>query len=303
MTLRIIAFMLLLLLMVIGVVRWFHLPFDIFLTFVLALLGSIIALFAHYRFIGRLRSSDRISRALVHLAFWRPLLPREVYFQLQTQLVIESGDDEAAKKAIDRADQNGLDPVYLSGLLADLDRRQNRALKAEQVLLHSLETTPPGVLRTGLLCQLVRLYALDLPSPKHFKTSEELLDEAEEYVSNDAHKGLLQAIRGELAAAQNKHEEAVEQLQAGLKTLLHIDEEEKKNAGFFARLKRLIAQMTYTEHDEHQYPLFAEFQLALGDAWKAQGDKENARIAYEYGLQLCKQPFVAKQLQKALSRL
>ena len=303
---RLLLFLFVTMLAVFATVKGFRLPIDGLLAFFVILMPLVMAIFAHYRYVGRLRTSGKFSRALRHLLFWRLLLPRDAYLQLRIQILIESGDIDAAKAAIDKAESQGLDFAYIGGFRADLSRRQGHYRHAKDHLEHTLDITPPGLLRAGLLTQLARLYAVFFTTEENLERAEELLLEAEEFIKGPPHEQLIRVVRGELRLAQEEYEEAEEMLRSSLDYLLKDDdgsfdpEAKKPQRSISQRLMQLFAWLTYSQNDEHQHPFYAELCLSLGKVYEKLSKHEVARRCFERGLELSQQAFVARSLEKAL---
>jgi tetratricopeptide (TPR) repeat protein len=291
----------------VGLLQFLQFKADGILLFVFVLMPLVMLIFAHYRRIGRLRTLGMYKQALWHLRWWWLLLPGEAYHQLRVSILVESGDKDEAAKAIAAAEGRLAAPC-LFGFRAELARRLGAYREAETQLKLGLEEVPPGVLRTGLLAQLSRLYCLHFREPRMQQEAERMLEEAAGYVSADAHKLLLAAVRGELLYARKEYKTAASQLESALDGLLASTVRKRpEGGGLFGALayvaSSLFAQLTYTQQDEHQFPLFAEFCLTLGRVYEKLKEKDKARATYRKGLSLSKQPFVAEPLESALKRL
>lgn len=308
MGIRIVLFFLAVFLGFVGLMKAIHFPVDGILTFLFVLMPIVVGLFAHYRRIGRLRTLGLFDRALWHLRFWRILLPREAYIQLRLSILVEGGERDTVLKAIEEADGIIAAP-FLFGFCAEMERRNGAFKEAEVQLKLALEDTPPGILRTGILAQLSRLYAVFFPTHKKLlKEAEAMLDEAQEYVSEDVHVHLIEAIRGELAYAQKHPTQAVQLLESNLELLMDspsgiVGEDASFLQRVGAAFQSLFAQLTYSQQDEHQFPLYAELYVSLGHAWKALKQREKARAAYQKGASLCKQPFISERIEEAIEAL
>lgn len=309
MTLRIFLFITLLFIGVTSLAQWLQWPIDGFLAALLVSALGVILTFAHYRHIGRQRSRGNTHSALRHLWWWQLLLPGETYHQLRLQILVESEDPEAARQAIAQAQtKNLLDLAFITGFRAEVERRMGHYQAAESALIEGLRHTPPGLLRAGLQSQLARLYIHHITSSKTLETAESLLEEADTFVDTHVHSLLIQAIRGELYLAQKDPNQAAQLLQHSLDQLLASHPPPpgiRVSWWVFLRyfFQGLLAQLTYSQQDEHQNPFYAELCLSLGKAYLACRNSEKAKQAIQCGLSLCQQPFIyqpLRELQRSL---
>lgn len=284
-----------------------RLPIDGLLLGILLLLPMVMGVFAHYRYIGRLRSRGHFASARRHLMLWRFLLPWESYLRMKIELAIEEGDETTARKLIQQGHDQGMEPAFLWGLEADLERRMGSAKRASVILEEALESTPPSLLRAGLLAQQARLLALSFSDQDALRRADIALGQAEEITSGPPYRYLLDAIRGEIALARKEYRRASAMLQENLEALVEtarIAEAGRKDLPVHRRISRraseLFAIVTYSQQDEHQYPFFAELYLSLARACMGRKEPTEARLFASRGLALCAQPFVAKPLEKVL---
>jgi tetratricopeptide (TPR) repeat protein len=284
-------------------------PIDGFLTALLLSSLLIILLFAHYRFIGKLRALGQNSRALRHLWLWLLFLPEESYNQLRLQILIEGDDHQLALQQIDEAEKiSRIDPAFIAGFRAEIARRKGRYREAESLLLAALEVTPPGVLRTGLCAQIARLYIHNLNNKKILPNAEKWLNEAEEYALTETHTLILQAVRGELLLAQQEPDKGRSLLRESLDNLLsHHPPAPMLSLSWPARMwylcKSLVDQFISGQQDEHQNPFYAELCLSLGKAYANNNQPDDARTYLYCGLSLCQQTFIAQPLRDVLNTL
>ena len=230
----------------------------------------------------------------------------ETYHQLRLQILVESEDPDRARQALDEAEQyNYLDLAFTKGFRAELERRLGNYKRAKVILHEGMDHTPPGLLKAGLYAQLVRLYVHHMPTQKHWRESETLLDEADEFVDTHVHSLLLKAVRGELLYALEDYKESVTLLREALDELL-ADHPPPPGAkvSFFSQishfLQGLFAQLTYSQQDEHQNPFYAELCHTLGKVYLKLNDRENALLFLHTGLSLCQQPFIHGPLEETL---
>lgn len=286
-----------------------RLPIDGLLLGILLLFPMVMAVFAHYRYIGKLRSQGRFRSARRHLLFWRLLLPYEAYLRMQTELAIEEADEALARRLIQKARDTGMEAAFVWGMEADLERRLGHPQRARDILDEALEHVPPSLLRAGLLAQKARLFALCFPNQDALRQADLALSEAEEITSGPPHRYILDAIRGEIALARNEYRRASSLLQENLEALVEsarISEAARKDLPLHRRISRkasaFFAALTYSQQDEHQYPFFAELYLSLARACLGRKEPEIAHNFAKRGLSFCSQPFVAHPLQAILSQ-
>lgn len=304
MTIRILLFLIVSFVGLIWTLRAMQIPVDGFLAFLFFLVPLVLLLFAHYRWIGRLRTLGLAPRALWHLGLWRLLLPSEAYWQMKLSILVEGNDPQAAREAIEKAEAH-LPPPFLLGFHAELSRREGNQEEALNYLELALEETPPGLLRTGILAQMSRLL-LQQGRKSQLGRVEEMLEEAGRYVTADEHKRLLAAIEGELFLKQGRMQKAAEALQTSLDSLVSTTPPPTSDSLLDRMgwsIQYWFAQLTYSQQDEHQFPLYAEFYLSLGRAYEGLGEREKALDALRKGLSLCKQPFVEAPIESALKSL
>ncbi len=286
-----------------------RLPIDGLLLGILLLFPMVMAVFAHYRYIGKLRSQGRFRSARRHLLFWRLLLPYEAYLRMQTELAIEEADEALARRLIQKSRDTGTEAAFVWGMEADLERRLGHPQRARDILDEALEHVPPSLLRAGLLAQKARLFALCFPNQDALRQADLALSEAEEITSGPPHRYILDAIRGEIALARNEYRRASSLLQENLEALVEsarISEAARKDLPLHRRISRkasaFFAALTYSQQDEHQYPFFAELYLSLARACLGRKEPEIAHNFAKRGLSFCSQPFVAHPLQAILSQ-
>ncbi len=286
-----------------------RLPIDGLLLGILLLFPMVMAVFAHYRYIGKLRSQGRFRSARRHLLFWRLLLPYEAYLRMQTELAIEEADEALARRLIQKSRDTGMEAAFVWGMEADLERRLGHPQRARDILDEALEHVPPSLLRAGLLAQKARLFALCFPNQDALRQADLALSEAEEITSGPPHRYILDAIRGEIALARNEYRRASSLLQENLEALVEsarISEAARKDLPLHRRVSRkasaFFAALTYSQQDEHQYPFFAELYLSLARACLGRKEPEIAHNFAKRGLSFCSQPFVAHPLQAILSQ-
>jgi len=302
---RVVLFVLAVFFGFVWLLRAMHVPIDGVLAFLFILIPTVMLLFAHYRRIGRLRTLDECERALWHLRWWRILLPREAYLQLQLSILVELDPDEARVEI--EAAEGKIAEAFLYGFRAEVARRAGDKREAETQLKLALEQTPPSMLRTGLLAQLARLYIHQFQDKRSLNEASHMIAEARTYISAPVHRHLLDAIEGELCAARGQHGRAIELLQTALGALLTSNaplygDDTSAWARFAHTLQSLFAQLTYSQQDEHQFPLFAELYLSLGRAHLQRKERDDAAKAFRHGLTLCKQPFIADPLEEGLAK-
>lgn len=302
MIIRVLVFLTFIFALVMYLLYNIKLPIDGLLLALGLLMLAIVALFAHYRYVGKLRTSGQYHAALRQLKFWWMLLPSEAYKQLRIQILIESSDFNAARKSIEDAEAKGMETAFSGGFRADIERRQGNYKIAEQHLQRAIDATPPGLLRTGLLTQLARLYIHNIPTKANLKQVGFLLDEAESLTKQPPHSDLIKAVRGEWYLVKQTPKKAIEALQPSLDALF-LSAVTYKPSGFFNKITYFLAQVTYSQRDEHQYPFFAELCLSLGRAYAKRRDFAQARTILQQGLSLTQQSFVAEPLQKELDAL
>jgi hypothetical protein len=285
-----------------------RLPIDGLLLGILLLFPMVMAVFAHYRYIGKLRSQGHFRSARRHLRLWRLLLPYEAYLRMQTELAIEEADEALARRLLQKGRDTGMEAAFVWGMEADLERRLGHPDRARRVLEEALENVPPSLLRAGLLAQQARLFALSYPTQDMLRQADLALSEAEEITSGPPHRYLLDAIRGELALARKEYRRASTLLQDNLEALgesARIAEAGRKDLPLHRRISRkasaFFAALTYSQQDEHQYPFFAELYLSLARAYIGRKEIESAHQFAQRGLALCTQPFVADPLRAILA--
>lgn len=286
-----------------------RLPIDGLLLGILLLFPMVMAVFAHYRHIGKLRSQGRFRSARRHLLFWRLLLPYEAYLRMQTELAIEEADETLARSLLQKSRDTGMEAAFVWGMEADLERRLGYPQRAREILDEALEHVPPSLLRAGLLAQKARLFALCFSNQDALRQADLALSEAEEITSGPPHRYILDAIRGEIALARNEYRRASTLLQENLDALIEsarISEAGRKDLPLHRRISRkasaFFAALTYSQQDEHQYPFFAELYLSLARACLGRKEPEIAHNFAKRGLSFCSQPFVAHPLQAILSQ-
>ena len=280
------------------------LQIDGFLAGISVSLFLVLALFAHYRYIGTLRSSGEFQAALRQLLLWKWILPSQAYHQIRLQILSESNFTERALEELNRAEEKELlEPAFIYGFRAEVHRRLAQYTTAENLLIKAIDQTPPGVLRAGLLSQLAHLYATK-PKVKaqELERAEKLLDEAEEYSLSEHHRNLIQAVRGEISLAKKNYRSAEKQLSSALKKLLDTANlstfRTEKPKSFFEKLLAGLWELFFGD-DGHQYPLYAEFLISLGLAQKSLGELETAEKTFRTAEQLSSQPFVLEQLKSS----
>ncbi len=160
-----------------------RLPIDGLLLGILLLFPMVMAVFAHYRYIGKLRSQGHFRSARRHLRLWRLLLPYEAYLRMQTELAIEEADEALARRLLQKGRDTGMEAAFVWGMEADLERRLGHPDRARRVLEEALENVPPSLLRAGLLAQQARLFALSYPTQDMLRQADLALSEAEEITS------------------------------------------------------------------------------------------------------------------------
>jgi tetratricopeptide (TPR) repeat protein len=309
MSFRVLMFIMLPFLAVVFFSYTLRLPIDGLLLGILVLIPMVMAIFAHYRHIGRLRSQGRFLSARRHLRLWRILLPWEAYQRLVIELLIESGEMEEARKAIEAAEKKGMEAAFVWGLKADLERRIGSTARAIKILEEALEVIPPSLLRAGLLAQQARLLALYRPTQDALREADHSLAAAEEIIAGPPYRYLLDAIKGEIALARGEYRRASALLQENLDALLdsarlsEAKRAQREKPTFFQRLGALFAALTYSQKDEHQHPFFAELALSLARAYQGRNSPEEARQAALLGLELSQQPFTAEPLRSLLAQL
>ncbi len=306
MTLRIFIFLSFMFFAVFWLTSVLKLPIDGFLAALLISGLLITTLFAHYRHIGRQRSRGLTQSALRHLSVWKVFLPSETYHQLRLQILVEADSHDQALQELEHAAQkNLLHIAFLKGFRAELERRRGNFKRAKVCLKEGIEETPPGLLLAGLYAQLIRLYIHHLPSQKHWREAELLLDEADGLVDTHIHALLLKAVRGEYLYVMEDYAGAAELLRESLDELL-ADHPPPPGAkvSFFSQLSHflqgLFAQLTYSQQDEHQNPFYAELCHTLGKVYLALGERDNALLFLHCGLSLCQQPFIRQPLEETL---
>ncbi|MCB9640155.1 MAG: hypothetical protein H6727_14770 [Myxococcales bacterium] len=287
-----------------------RLPIDGLLLGILLLLPMVMGVFAHYRYIGRLRSRGAFAAARRHMVLWRLLLPWEAYIRLKIEIAIEEGNEKEARVLLEKAREQGMEPAFLSGLEADLERRLGSPKKARVILEEALEATPPSLLRAGLLAQQARLAALSFSDQDSLRKADLALAEAEEITSGPPYRYLLDAIRGEIALARKEYRRAISLLKENLEALVdtaRVSEAGRKDLPAHRKISRraseLFAVLTYSQQDEHQYPFFAELYLSLARAHMGRNEYEEAKSCAEQALALCAQPYVVQPLQKLLKEI
>lgn len=301
MVIRVLILLTCLFALVMTVVYGMRLPIDGLLLFLGVLVPTIMGLFAHYRYVGRLRTRGNTKAALRHLRFWFLLLPAEAYQQLRIQILIEADDPRAASSAIERAEKKGLSSSFVRAFRADLHRRRGAFRDAETQLQKGLDETPPGLIRAGLLTQLSRLYIHHMPTKSNLKQVGFLLDEARQLTPQSPHSELIDAVQGEWLLARKQFDKASTLLRKSLESLLDTPlakDQRPPKRSLGQRIGSFLAQLTYSQRDEHQFPFFAELCLSLARAYDALKQPKETALALETGLSLCQQPYVAEPLRE-----